>query len=238
MKRKLLNKSFLKQTALAVPAAALMLGASAASGGTVGLNFQDNWGTAYGAPYGGAPVTATAFGIDTNHWINVPMVFESEWTAFSTNTTFALPDGGSITMTWGAQNTYSPYATSLAPGDEEVGYGYLDDTSPGYVVTITGLRGFASSFTIRAVAGSDNATGFANVNVLTNGVLADSVNFTSDPSGYVLASSAGSYGISTTSIPLDNDTVKLLGAGRNGHHPQHFGRHYHQLHLGQQPASH
>jgi len=39
MKRRILNKSFLKQTALAVPAAALMLG-TAQAGTTVGLNVQ------------------------------------------------------------------------------------------------------------------------------------------------------------------------------------------------------
>jgi hypothetical protein len=215
MKRKLLNKPLLK-TALAVPAAALMLGASQA--GQVGLNFQDNWAPYYAAPHGGASVTATAFGLDATHWINVPMFYQSEWTPFVTNSLFILPDGGTISLTWGAKNTYSwPFdAASLPPGDQEVGYAYLDDSSPGYTVTLSGMRGFASSYTIQAVAGSDNASAFANVNLQTNGAVADSLNFSDPTTGFVAGSGGGSYGISTVSIPLGNDTVQLVGAGRNG----------------------
>ena len=54
MKRKLFSKAFLAQSVLAIPAAALMLGAGAAHAGTIGLNFQDNWYPYNSAPYGGA----------------------------------------------------------------------------------------------------------------------------------------------------------------------------------------
>src|ERR1700720_4884231 len=79
MKRKLLNTTLLKQTALAVPAAALMLGAAQA-GTTVGLNFQawyyDSGTTpqtvGFGAGYQttGFPVTARAFGVAPSNWSN------------------------------------------------------------------------------------------------------------------------------------------------------------------------
>ena len=71
MKRKRLFPN-LKKTLLAVPAAALMLGAS--HGAQIGINFQDNYaGNAY------APLTdaAGAFGIPLANWFNAPMVFNS-----------------------------------------------------------------------------------------------------------------------------------------------------------------
>src|SRR5271165_1648513 len=71
MKRKLLNATLLKQTALAVPAAALMLGAAEA-GTTIGLNFQAWYYANGGARYQttGFPVTAKAFGVEVPDWMN------------------------------------------------------------------------------------------------------------------------------------------------------------------------
>ena len=76
MKRKLLTP-FFKKSLLAVPAAALMLGAAQA-GTTVGLNFQ-SWyydsgttpqtvGFGVGYQTTGFPVTAKAFGVATANW--------------------------------------------------------------------------------------------------------------------------------------------------------------------------
>ncbi len=88
MKRKLLSKSLFKQTALAVPAAALMLGAAQA-GTTVGLNFQawyyDSGTTPQTIGFGqgyqttGFPVTAKAFGVAPANWVNYrsPELFSS-----------------------------------------------------------------------------------------------------------------------------------------------------------------
>lgn len=112
MKRKLLGKQRLKQAALAVPAAALMLGASQAA--QIGINFQDNW---YGTPY--APVTdSSAFGIPLASWFNAPSVENSGFTPFSTNATFALPGGGTLALAWSAKNTYSLYAAIPTLGDD------------------------------------------------------------------------------------------------------------------------
>jgi autotransporter-associated beta strand protein len=87
MKRKIFNSKSLKQMALAVPAAALMLGAAQA-GTTVGLNFQtwyynslndpqtigfNNGYSAYNTT--GFPVTAKAFGVSPANWSNTdPML--------------------------------------------------------------------------------------------------------------------------------------------------------------------
>src|SRR5512138_794800 len=79
MKRKLLYHKTIKQAALAVPAAALMLGAAQA-GTTIDLNFQswyyDSGATpqtiGFGAGYQttGFPVTARAFGLNADKWVN------------------------------------------------------------------------------------------------------------------------------------------------------------------------
>lgn len=86
MKRSLIHQR-IKQTALAVPAAALMLGAAHA-GTTVGLNFQtwyydsgnnpqtigfNNGYSAYNTT--GFPVTAKAFGLNPSSWFNTDPLF-------------------------------------------------------------------------------------------------------------------------------------------------------------------
>jgi hypothetical protein len=95
MKRRLLNTAFLKQTALAVPAAALMLGSSQAAT-TIGINF---WG-AYGSyGYGGAPVTATAFGLPPTAWFTTPA---TDWQSAAYGGMMA----GSLIVNWSAPNTW------------------------------------------------------------------------------------------------------------------------------------
>ncbi|HWX22817.1 MAG TPA: LamG-like jellyroll fold domain-containing protein [Candidatus Binatia bacterium] len=218
MKRKLLNRTLLKQTALAVPAAALMLGSS--QGAEIGINFQDDY-TGY-ASYSGKPVTATAFGIDPTNWFNmVPIPVDAP---SATNQSLALFTGASLSVSWKAQNAWvsgidSTSGTNVPPGFDEVIWGYLDDTSPGWTVTISGLRSVASSFTLQLISASDSTTGFGNINVLTNHVLADSLNFTNDPSQFIPVGGAG-WGTSTVSIVFatlgGNDSVTLQGVGRNG----------------------
>jgi autotransporter-associated beta strand protein len=87
MKRTSLFRSSLKKTVLAVPAAALMLGAAQA-GTTVGLNFQSFYydsGTTpqtvgHGAGYQttGFPVTAKAFGVAAYNWYSTDPVGSSD----------------------------------------------------------------------------------------------------------------------------------------------------------------
>ena len=164
MKRKLLNARFLKQTALAVPAAALMLGAAEA-GTTVGLNFQawyyDSGTTpqtiGYGAGYQttGFPVTAKAFGVAVGNWFNTdPLPCQ---TAISTS----VPFGGTLTAQLTAPNAWQSGIGELvagwnpetvAPGDNEVTWGYLDDgntTGESPQVTVSGLAAeFPSGYVI------------------------------------------------------------------------------------------
>jgi hypothetical protein len=217
MKRKLLNKSF-KQAALALPAAALMLGSS--QGAEIGINFQIDF-SPY-TSYSGKPVTATAFGIDPTNWFNMDPVSYSA--PASTNQTLAMPGGGYLSVSWSDANAWSSgidstLATNVPAGFDEVIWGYLDDSSPGWTVTISGFRSVASSFTLQAIGASDSASGLGNINLFTNQVTADTVNFTNDPSQFIQVGGAG-WGTSTVSIAFNtldgNDSVTLRGVGRNG----------------------
>ncbi len=211
MKRKLLNKSFLKQTALAIPAAALMLGS--AHGGQIGINFQDNGnGNAY-APVVSGPV----FGLDLAHWINAPSVYNSSsGGGFATNATFALPDGGTLYAAWSAWNTWSIYNPVPTNGDEQVIYGYLDDTISGsyigYSITLSGFRNFASSYTITTIASSDSATAFADAIVVSDSGTNDLQylnNYTSPVFGSGLA---GTSTVSSAIATLaGNNTARITG---------------------------
>lgn len=210
MKRKLLDTRLLKQTALAVPAAALMLGASHA--GQVGINFQDNWG---GTPY--APLTdaAGAFGIPLASWYNAPSVYDSgQGGGVGTNGTFAVPGGGNLNVAWYCKNTYSLYANIPTEGDKQVIYGYLDDSEYGYTITLSGWRAFASSFTVTTIAASDSATGFQDVNVYskteTNTVQYLN-NFVPDWTGNS-SPLAGTSTVSSAFITLNgNDSITIRG---------------------------
>jgi len=156
MKRKFFSKS-LKQTILAVPAAALMLGAS--HGATVGINYTENFGAdsadgngsnygtyhynsttyvgfySYGYMTTGMDVTATAFGVPTANWTSVQLPFG--YAIDSTNTVGAMTI---ITTAGAAQcsgigNTnfvYADYyswfvAAGVQPGNDQVTWAYLDD---------------------------------------------------------------------------------------------------------------
>ncbi len=211
MKRKPFYGKLLKHAALAVPAAALMLGASHAA--QVGINFQDNWG---GTPY--APLTdATAFGIPLASWYNAPAFYDSGQTAFSTNGVFSLPGGGELKLAWSAKNTYSLYAAiPESPGDDQVIYGYLDDSDYGYTVTLTGLRAFASSFTIKTIAATDSGDAFQDVNVFS----ATETNTLQYLANYVPSFASGLAGMSTVSpafVTLNgNDSVTIRGVTKSG----------------------
>jgi hypothetical protein len=219
MKRKLLNSIMLKQMALAVPAAALMLGSS--QGAQIGINFQAD-SSPY-TSYSGKPVTATAFGIDPAHWFSMAPIPTGN--PSSTNQTLSLPGGGSLLVSWQAANAWTSgigadaTGTNVPPGMDEVVWGYLDDPSPGWTVTISELRGVASSFTLQAIAASDSTTGFGNINLSTNQVVVDTLNFTNDPSQFTQVGGGG-WGTSTVSVAFStlagNDSITLRGVGRSG----------------------
>jgi len=198
-----------------VPAAALMLGV--AHSAQIGINFQDNYN---GASY--ATLTdAVAFGIPLANWINAPSINNSESTPISTNSNFTLPGGVNLGVAWACKNTYSIFAAIPTAGDDQVVYGYLDDTDYGYTVQLSGLRGFASSFTITTIASSDNATGFQDVNVTsktdTNTLQYLNNYFPAFAASTDASALSGTSTVSSAFVTLNgNDSVTIRGVARSG----------------------
>jgi Concanavalin A-like lectin/glucanases superfamily/Immunoglobulin domain len=222
MKRKLLPPS-LGKTLLAVPAAALMLGA--AHGAQIGINFQTDW-----TPYNyssyttGFAVTGTAFDVSAANWYNMA---PSKWDgATATNQTIATADG-SLAISWSCANAWGSGIGNIAaptdpgvvvPGNDEVTWSYLDDSASGYSVTIAGLRGLGD-YSLYVIAATDGGSGFSDVNLQTNLVFSEALNYTNDPSQVILygGAAAGTSTVSTVYATLNgNDTITLRGAARAG----------------------
>lgn len=183
MKRPVSSKS-LRPSLLAVPAAALMLGAAQA-GTTVGLNFQswyyDSGATpqtiGFGAGYQttGVPVTAKAFGVDVANWTNSdPLDSNAAFTA-------SVPFGGGLTANVTASNMWQTGLTApgvwgtsagswyaawppgsevlplITPGNYQVAWSYLDNT--GWSMQLSGLNAkFPSGYVIELIGGNKTTT--------------------------------------------------------------------------------
>ncbi len=216
MKRNNSGRNLLNRAVLAVGASALAL--TVAQAGPVGFNFEDEWGGD-----GGAKVVSPAFGLDQTNWINLVRVFNSEGAAFSTNQTVSLPDGGQLFVEWSAINTYSVYADVPTNGDEQVTYGYLDDSGAGYRVAISGFRNFASGYTVKLIAASDSASGFTDALIVSD-IETNTVNYPAPytPS-YTLSGAANPTGLAAESSVTPsmttlagNNKVVITGTVRSG----------------------
>lgn len=188
MKRKLLTP-FLKQSLLAVPAAALMLGAAQA-GTTIGLNFQ-SWyydsgvtpqtiGFGQGYQTTGFPVTAKAFGVATGNWVNTDPLDCSSAVATSVTMGAVTANLNTVNM-WESDigNLVNPADewtqggplpvswSSVLPGNDEVTWSFEDNT--GWTNTLTGLNaGFPNGYVIGLI-GVSKCTTNSRV-VFTDGV--------------------------------------------------------------------
>lgn len=226
MKRKLL-----KNALLAVPAAALMLG-SAEAQTTVGLNFQ-SWyydsgmtpqTVGYGSGYQttGFPVTATAFGVAVNNWYNTdPLPAQSQVSA-----TVPFGPGGALSAQVTAPNTWQSgigelnqgwVPEAVAPGNDEVTWGYLDDgnaTGQGPSVSVSGLAAmFPHGYVIQSIAAEANTATFDNVTIgdgTTSGDLVYSAYFQPSPASDS-ADNGGTVGLSAQSGVLTGDTATIAG---------------------------
>jgi hypothetical protein len=229
----------IKQTFLAVPAAALMLGASQAQT-TVGLNFQ-SWyydsGTTpqtigYGAGYQttGFPVTAKAFGIATNNWFNADPLPSQAPTAGPATFNGATVFAGSLTANVTAPDAWqsgigeqtagfnaSPaIPETVAPGNNEATWSYLDDgntTGDFSTVTISGLAAvFPNGYVIQTIASGSGAITFNNVDftddaTFTNVAVYSTYQVTGpDPNA---DRTFGTVGLSAQSVLLTNDTINV-----------------------------
>jgi hypothetical protein len=231
MKRSLFTRP-IKQTLLAVPAAALMLGAAHA-GTTVGLNFQawyyDSGATpqtiGYGAGYQttGFPVTAAAFGVPAANWFNPdPLPCQAAISGYATfggvNTTFA----GGLTANLLAPNAWQSgigeqvagwNPETVPPGNDEVTWGYLDSNAgQSPAVTVAGLAAkFPNGYVIQTIAAETGTASFNDVDI-SDGVTTSTLVY----STYFVTGSAsdgydgnGTVGLSAPSGVFTADTINI-----------------------------
>jgi hypothetical protein len=233
MKRNLLT-SFQKKGLLAVPAAALMLGAAQA-GTTIGLNFQawyyDSGATPQTVGFGtgyqttGFPVTAKAFGIAPANWFNTDPLDCS--TAISTS----VPFGGTLTAQITAPNAWmsgigelnagfnapSPgIAETVAPGNDEATWGYLDDgnaTGKSPSVSVAGLAAkFPNGYVIQTIAANGGAKNYDGVDFtdgVTTNAVAYSTYFKANNPAVNADVSGGTVGLSAQSASFTSDTINI-----------------------------
>ena len=231
MKRKLLNPRLLKQTVLAVPAAALMLGAAQA-GTTIGLNFQawyyDSGTTPQTIGFGqgyqttGFPVTAKAFGVIPANWTNTDPLNCSA----PIDTTIAL---GPINVHLTAKNPWSGdignlvnpadewtntgplqvSTSSVLPGNDEVTWGFEDNT--GWTNTVSGLNAaFPNGYVIELI-GAVKCTANSRV------VVTDGATTTTNAFDTIYTAGNANYPgpVGLLAIPGTSDTLTFGGVSRS-----------------------
>ena len=221
-----------------------MLGVSQAQS-TVGLNFQawyyDSGVTpqtvGFGAGYQttGFPVTARAFGVDPANWYNSdPLPANSALSGsisgqatFNGTSTFA----GSLTANLTAPNAWmsgigeqndgfnakpSALPETVAPGNNEVTWGYLDDgnvTGNAPAVSVSGLAAkFPHGYVIETIAANSGVKTFANVDFTDGATFTNTVAYSTylvtgpDPNADVVQ---GTVGVSAPSAMLTVDTINI-----------------------------
>jgi len=204
-----------------------MLGA-AQGGVTVGLNFQawyyDSGSTPQAVGYGsgyqttGFPVTARAFGVETNNWFNTdPLDCRS---AISTSVTFA----GSLTAQLSAPNAWQSgigelvagwHSELVTPGNDEVTWGYLDDgnkTGQSPSASVSGLVAkFPHGYVVQTITANAGVHAFDGVDI-TDGVTTNAVAYSTY---YVVnpasdsAVTGGTVGLSAQGGSFTSDTINL-----------------------------
>lgn len=205
---------------MAVPVAALMLGASQHQAvASIGITF---WGSYLGDGYGHGPVTATAFGLAPANWFTTPA---------GTNVgagTGAMTAGG-LNLTWSAATTWistlygdpnSPFGpwNSPLPGNPEVLWGYLDDgnaANQAPAAAVSGLNAlFPNGYMVQTIAANEaNPVTIANIS-LTSGASTTVLKYSKswhlyDWYGPIDGADKGTAFLSDPSPVLTSDTFSL-----------------------------
>ena len=236
MKRKLFKNTTLRQTFLAVPAAALMLGAAQA-GTTVALNFNSyyyntqgqNWATYGGTPgpagFGwgyqtsGWPVTGTAFGVAPAQWSSASIF--AWWSPTPVDVTVPMGTISAHCTAPGAIETgigeqvagWNPQ--TVAPGNDEVTWNILQTlsgVSPS--VALSGLAAnYPSGYVVATIAASRGQNQYFNGVSFTDGVNSTHADYTTS---YYEVNSAndgavtdGTVAMSAASGVFTSDTLQI-----------------------------
>jgi hypothetical protein len=184
---------------------------AASHGASVGVNYTLNWSPyTSGFSTSGFNVTGKAFGVDVSNWFN------SAGLPYSTAVSNTLTAGG-LTVISTAANAWGSGIGNLTttgpgvvlPGDNEVTWSYLDDTSPGYALVVSGLTSsFPNGYVIQTI-GVPYSPPAPNVNIT------DSVSFTNSLAYTDLGNGTA---LSAQSALLTNGSIRIVGAARNGTH--------------------
>ncbi|MCF7675967.1 MAG: autotransporter-associated beta strand repeat-containing protein, partial [Akkermansiaceae bacterium] len=193
----------IKSAALAVPAAAFMLGSSQA-GTSVGINFQ---GSASGVS--GMAVTATAFGIEASDWFSAAA-------AASGSLTPTPSSGGSFDVSWFAAGVWTSWAIPAYFPSDYVGYpgdadAYWGNLYGGYQVDLSGLAAqFPNGYVLQAIAATDGGSPQIAPISVTDGVTPETLTYT--VRGTFTWNAAAGFSISTPTTNLfTSDTLTING---------------------------
>lgn len=215
---------------LAVPAAALMLGAAQA--GTIGLNLNSfyyntegaNWLTAGGTPMpsggglgyqtSGWVVTAKAFGVDAANW-HAPLVF-AWWDPTPVDVTHSLGGGISAHLTapaameTGIGAQLPDWVTqTVAPGNDEVTWNILQSIggqSPA--VSLSGLAAnYPNGYVVQTITAARGAEKSFDGVTFTDGVNPVHVDYTTYY--YSSPNQDGTIGVSAASSTFTSDTLDI-----------------------------
>jgi len=178
---------------------AVLVGSHAAEAQSFGINFRS--GTTFTVNSGSGLVYSN---VPANQWHN------SSGNASATDEAVTSPAAPGVTVSYSSANTYFTNVSN------DIGDGYLDDTSPGLTVTVKGLAGFlppGQLYRVRALQSSDNATGFAPITIyqgpdITGTVLGTLVN--------PVTGSGALFGESAYSTGLSADVITFKPSARSG----------------------
>ena len=205
MKRSFFSKK-IRQPLLAVPTAALMLGAAHA-GTTVGINYTMDW-TPYNYSYStsGFNVTSKAFGVEVPNWANVQGSYGSSVADTTVFSGITVVSTAANTWSTGIGNTNPDPSGpgTVNPGDDEVTWSMLDNT--GWTVDLQGLNAVFPNGYVVGIIGAGKTTSTSAVFINND---ADSTTLATVP--FTLLANACGFG---TSPVLSADAVTLVNPSR------------------------
>ncbi|HXF11414.1 MAG TPA: immunoglobulin domain-containing protein, partial [Desulfuromonadaceae bacterium] len=162
----------------------------------IGINFQTEGHPGFSA---GKSVSSQALGVAATNWSNL--------TAGPAGTRIiSVPGGGSLVVSWNSANTWG-VDMGLPPGNNDVYWGYLDDSGTGFSVTIAGLGGVFSNYVVQAVASTDQGNTFQPVTIIPAVSAAQTLTF----SATVAGTPNRLAGVSSASTVLNSDSIQVQG---------------------------
>ncbi|QJE97774.1 PEP-CTERM sorting domain-containing protein [Luteolibacter luteus] len=187
-------------------AAVAAVSSEVSSAASIAVNFM---GDGYQAL--GLAVTATAYGVAAEQWTNVDSADGASSTSVS-----------GVSISWTSPNDWT-WNQPSTPGDQEVNYGYLDDSTNAAntpTITLTGLSAWLSglgapTYTLQIIQSTDNGTGFTATDVFTvsGGTVLGQLTNSTTGSGKIGGASSILTGLTSDTLFLDTQVRNGLTRG-------------------------